>query len=348
MKLNSAIAIALATQSNAQQMLRFACSQLSVERLDPLVDPGVPQTAHLHQIVGGNAFKPTMPTTTDLSKVASCTTCTKQEDFSNYWTAVMYFRARNGTYKRVPQMPNLHLEGQKGGMTIYYIPPYDGKSKTTAFKPGFRMITGNPAARTKSVRPRELTFRCFGKNWSGDQGAPGGGSDTDTFPKKPCLGGIRSNTYFPVCWDGKNLDSPNHSSHMAYPSGQPNGGGPCPATHPVRVPQLFYETIWDTREFNNKEDWPADGSQPFVFSTGDNTGYGHHGDYMFGWKGDSLQRAMDARCGGNLGNYCPQLTNQTYAAANACNVKQTVSESVDGWVKTMPGGVLAGDNDHHL
>jgi hypothetical protein len=37
----------------------------------------------------------------------------------------------------------------------------------------------------------------------------------------------------------------------------------------VRVPQLFYETAWDTRQFNNKAEWPTDGSQPFVFSTGD-------------------------------------------------------------------------------
>jgi hypothetical protein len=33
--------------------------------------------------------------------------------------------------------------------------------------------------------------------------------------------------------------------------------------------QLFYEVIWDTSKFNNKADWPADGSQPFVWSFGD-------------------------------------------------------------------------------
>jgi Domain of unknown function (DUF1996) len=71
----------------------------------------------------------------DISKKASCTTCTFAEDLSNYWTAVMYFRSRNGTYKRVPQMGNQFLERAQGGMTIYYIPPYDGESKTTAFRP---------------------------------------------------------------------------------------------------------------------------------------------------------------------------------------------------------------------
>jgi len=31
----------------------------------------------------------------------------------------------------------------------------------------------------------------------------------------------------------------------------------------------MYEVIWETNKFNNKEEWPEDGSQPFVWSTGD-------------------------------------------------------------------------------
>jgi hypothetical protein len=46
----------------------------------------------------------------------------------------MYFRARNGTYKRVPQIPNRFLDGATGGITVYYTSPYDG-AKVTAFKP---------------------------------------------------------------------------------------------------------------------------------------------------------------------------------------------------------------------
>ena len=58
---------------------------------------------------------------------------------------------------------------------------------------------------------------------------------------------------------------------MKYPS-----GGRCPSTHPVTVPTIFIETVWDTKAFNNKADWPADGSQPFVWSSGDATGYSTH------------------------------------------------------------------------
>jgi len=49
--------------------------------------------------------------TYDIPKESSCTTCTFTEDFSNYWTPVMYFRARNGTFKRVPQMANQGFNG---------------------------------------------------------------------------------------------------------------------------------------------------------------------------------------------------------------------------------------------
>jgi hypothetical protein len=53
---------------------------------------------------------------------------------SNYWTAALYFRAQNGTFKRVKQHANIGLV-QREGMTVYYIPPYDGVSTVTAFKP---------------------------------------------------------------------------------------------------------------------------------------------------------------------------------------------------------------------
>jgi hypothetical protein len=71
----------------------------------------------------------------DLSATSKCTSCTFVEDTSNYWTAVMYFRSRNGTMRRVPQMANLGLNGQNGGMTIYYIAPYDGRTNVTTFRP---------------------------------------------------------------------------------------------------------------------------------------------------------------------------------------------------------------------
>jgi hypothetical protein len=86
-------------------LLRFGCETLVIDRIDPLVNPGQAPTPHVHQIIGGNAFNATIPST-DVSKLADCTTCSLTDDNSNYWTANVYFKARNGSFKRVPQAPN--------------------------------------------------------------------------------------------------------------------------------------------------------------------------------------------------------------------------------------------------
>lgn len=70
----------------------------------------------------------------DISELATCTTCVFEEDLSNYWTANMYFQAKNGSYKRVPQIPNRFMTGENQGITVYYVAPYDGATPT-AFKP---------------------------------------------------------------------------------------------------------------------------------------------------------------------------------------------------------------------
>ncbi|GAW13391.1 hypothetical protein EKO27_g4417 [Xylaria grammica] len=327
----SMTALALAARTTA--LLRFSCTQLTIDRVDPLVNPGLTPSPHLHQIIGGNSFNVTMDPAKDMPGESSCTTCQFLEDSSNYWTAVLFFRARNGTYKRVPIVPNVGFEGAEGGMTVYYmqngLADYQQTSKVTAFKPGFRMIIGDPLTHTAadSNRFRQVTFTCLQ-----DPGTRF--PETKNFPNKPCPAGIMANIRFPTCWDGKNLDTQNHMDHMAYPAnGTFDSRGPCPASHPVPVPQLMYETVWDTRQFNNPEDWPEDGSQPFVWSFGDQTGYGSHGDYLFGWQGDALQKTMDTPCYVN----CPTLTTQPVADQNKCKVAQSFKEDIDNWLPELPG-----------
>jgi hypothetical protein len=57
------------------------------------------------------------------------------------------------------------------------------------------------------------------------------------------------------------------------------------------------------------------------------TGYGQHGDYVFGWQDQSLQKAMDASC---FGATCSALKTQTFADANKCAVQNAVGEDVEG------------------
>ncbi|KAI0025404.1 hypothetical protein F4780DRAFT_774868 [Xylariomycetidae sp. FL0641] len=343
MLFTSIAAIALLSRGiNANAVLRFGCSQIVVERLDPLVNPDLNPSPHVHQVVGGNAFSALIPQA-DVSELANCTTCSFSEDLSNYWTANMYFKARNGTYKRVPQVPNRFLDGETGGMTMYshyYTSSYDN-SKVTAFKPGFRMLAGHQDQREAGggvTKWNAICFRCYNApNFGGDNLAPCADPSVDSvaLPAKQCPGGIRTTIRFPTCWNGKDLDSPDHMSHVSYPaSGTFESNGACPSTHPVKLPQLMFEVIWDTASFNEPDLWPEDGSQPFVFSQGDDTGYGQHGDYVFGWKGDALQKAMDANC---FGAACKALTSQSFADANKCAVPKEVSEDTEGWLTELPG-----------
>lgn len=121
MKSLSAAAVTFAAL--VQAGLRFPCSTLFFQRLDPVVEPGADPSSHVHHIVGGNAFNATMEG--DVGARATCTTCQMSEDFSNYWTANLYFKhPTNGSYKRVPVIPVQPLlggsQGTQGGLTVYY------------------------------------------------------------------------------------------------------------------------------------------------------------------------------------------------------------------------------------
>jgi hypothetical protein len=63
---------------------------------------------------------------------------------------------------------------------------------------------------------------------------------------------------------------------------------------------------------------------------GDRTGYATHGDYVFGWKGDSLQRAMDSSCMFQACGNGKPLLSQNAAAINKCKIKPTVPEDTEG------------------
>ncbi len=128
------------------------------------------------------------------------------------------------------------------------------------------MVAGNPVLRSEAGTVPGICHRC---NGNGSGYAPCDSSDTRELPAKICPGGIRGSVVFPSCWDGKNLDSPDHRSHMAYSTdGRVLAGSACPSTHPVRVPQLMYEMLWDTAAFNDPKYFEG-GKQPFVYSFGD-------------------------------------------------------------------------------
>lgn len=105
------------------------------------------------------------------------------------------------------------------------------------------MLAGDPTLRNRTDSFANICHRCLAAEdrLMGGDGAPCDKNDFASFPSKMCAGGIRATVIFPSCWDGKNLDSPDHRTHVAYGPGQALAGDQCPDTHPVRIPQVMYE-----------------------------------------------------------------------------------------------------------
>jgi len=314
-KISTAAVIAGSFVAPAMGFWRLPCTNpVLVERADPIVTPGQ-VSGHLHTIMGANNFNFT--TSYAQARKATCSTCTVKQDMSTYWTPSLFFQAKNGSFTPVKQV---------GGATIYYLQRKEPGEKLLAFPPDFRMIAGNPNARSdkKTLESQAVSFACLG-------GPPS--AETNGFPTRNCPNGLRMQVFFPSCWNGKDVDSPNHKSHMAYPSRY--NSGPCPASHPKRFISLFYEVMFSVDDFKN--DW-TDGKWPFVLSNGDSTGYGFHGDFLNGWDVPTLQKAVD-ECNDNSGDVkkCGAFEFVTDREAQDCMLMPAIKEQTTGWLKALPG-----------
>ncbi|KAG8938505.1 hypothetical protein FRC04_008443 [Tulasnella sp. 424] len=331
-----AILASLASVEVVNAWFRLPCAQPMVqERVDPIIAPGQ-ISQHLHSIHGGSNFG--MNVTYNSLRQSTCTSCQVAQDLSNYWTPTLYFKDPvTGQFEKVPN----------GGLLVYYqnrgtADVANGGKGLKAFPPGFRMITGDPKKRSKIYQeglgtPAELAERAI-KSTCLRYTTNNPSYDFYGFPTTDCEAGLNSRLHMPACWDGVNLDSPDHKSHTAYLSQIDNGS--CPPTHPVPLMKLFYEVTWDIQVFSNR--WKGK-PWPFVWSNSDPTGYGWHGDFFNGWDVGVLQNAID-HCNqtpdqlNGIVQACPYFTIIPATTTQACRAKTTeVPESINGPMAKLPG-----------
>ncbi|MBO4206905.1 DUF1996 domain-containing protein [Micromonospora echinofusca] len=221
---------------------------------DPIVRPGQPGASHMHEFFG-NRSADAYSTLQSLS--LGTTNCNPQVDLSAYWVPTLY---KNG----VPVAPE-HV-------TFYY----QGITDRANVKPhprGLKIVVGNALATSPDQNPAA--------RWS-CRGYPESSRDFLS-----CPAGSKLETYldFPTCWDGVNLDSPDHKSHMAFGLG--GVGGYCPASHPVPVPRLEFLITY-----------PVNGGGLSLGGTRNGTnvtnapGYTFHGDFFNAWDAAELQRRV--------------------------------------------------------
>ncbi|KAL8805486.1 MAG: hypothetical protein Q9182_001941 [Xanthomendoza sp. 2 TL-2023] len=227
----------------------------------------------------------------------------------------------NGSFEEVPNQ----------GMAVYYEGRGDNRD-LQPFPPGFRMVSGNMRLRSYkenihipgSDRPLSdrVSFACLDGTINKEQ---------PWLVKTDCKDGLRAQVHFQSCWNGRDLYKPDNS-HVEYLSRLDNGD--CPSSHPVPLIHLFYEVLYGVNDIEK------DGGK-FVFSYGDPTGYGFHGDFMNGWEPGVLAKGIKdcafTRDGGV--QYCPAFrpSLDPHFNRNCPERPSLLNEPVHGMIDRLPG-----------
>ncbi|MEV6036804.1 DUF1996 domain-containing protein [Nonomuraea sp. NPDC052116] len=217
---------------------------------DPIVFPGLPGASHMHSFFGSrvtNAY-------TQLSDLQNgATNCNPAVDKSSYWVPTLY---RDGA----PVEPAI--------VTFYYLGEgvRDDIIATTQPLPlGLRIVAGNAKA-TGPDGSSNARWSCL----HAGQVPP-----SKDFVNCPSGTMLESYLDFPQCWNGRDLDSADHKSHMAYPV-----AGACPGTHPVPVPKLRQVIRY-----------PVSGD-PSHFRLASGGGFTMHGDFFNAWPAAEMERRV--------------------------------------------------------
>ena len=179
-----------------------------------------------------------------------------EENKSLYWHPTVY-RVEDGIYKKA----EMYLT------SAYYIWT---TGEATAFPDGFKMVAG-----FDGIAEARASFECVGCEADDEEECI-----YTVFPEESCVE-LEVSMAFPTCWDGVNIDSEDHMSHVSYDIEGGRFDGECPSSHPVKLPeiQLFFRIL------------PYPGGT-HVFADGTNY---YHADYFSGWDSVFLQDVLD-RC----------------------------------------------------
>ncbi|MEM9616148.1 MAG: DUF1996 domain-containing protein [Actinomycetota bacterium] len=253
---------------------RIDCQFSHMNFDDAIVAPGQPGKTHLHTYYGNTSVDAfTNPDT--LWQTGASTCAGGRANRSAYW---------------VPSMIDTN-DGNRiiepGKAVIYYKTGwYGGKPENVVAPPnGLRIVAGDATAsgpETGGPRPA-ANFVCT----EFQRAEPS--RFTETIPTD-CRPGefVMIRVRFPQCWDGKNLDSPDHKSHMAYLVGGPNNRQECPASHPVQIPSVDINAYY----LNDSPDVSGWRLSSDNYDRNLPGGYSAHGDWIAGWDPSIMDRLI--------------------------------------------------------
>lgn len=218
---------------------------------DPITLPGQPGASHLHMFFG-NALVNAFTTADNIRTKCSSASAGGTANCTGYWVPALF--DANG---------KVILHDSIEEPTIYYKAGYDIPDPTqiAAVPSGLRMIAGDSNGTSSSPQTdNRAKFWCYAKK----------GYEQPYIVDCPQGSVVEMAITFPRCWDGKNLDSPDHKSHMAYAN---NG---CPASHPVILPEISYHFRFTVNSPNGTAGWRLSSDMYDPSHTG---GYSLHADW---------------------------------------------------------------------
>ena len=248
---------------------RTGCQVTKYAFDDPIVFPGQPGKSHLHTFFGNTAID-AYTTASSLASTGNSTCRGGTINRSAYWVPSM-IDVRTGA----PLAPL--FESNFYYKTGYAVAP----SMIRAMPPGLRIIAGDSKG-TPAAPSGAAIYSCVwdGGNGNWQKSIP---TDCPASANSWLIMGID----FPQCWDGVNLDSPDHKSHMANPVNVlANNTGHCPASHPVAIPQIAFQILYRVSVTGETRHWRLssdnyDPTQP--------AGHSGHGDWFNGWKPEIVE-----------------------------------------------------------
>ncbi|MFN8075436.1 MAG: DUF1996 domain-containing protein [Kineosporiaceae bacterium] len=222
---------------------------------DPLVHPGMAGMSHLHDFFG-NTTTDAESTTTSL--LAGGTTCDRTGDTAAYWMPTTYVGGKA-------------VKALKA--TVYYRNVAANPADVVPFPTGFHMIAGDPTA--SAADPQRANY--VGWACRKDSGPKAGIKGRWTSDAPTCKAGqtLVFRVRFPDCWNGVDLDSADHRSHVAY-----GKNGVCPKGFPVHVPRVSMTEGLDSR-----------GGPTTALSSG--SVFTGHADFINAWQPQELSRLVD-------------------------------------------------------
>jgi len=224
---------------------------------DPIVKPGQPGASHSHDFFGN---KTTDAFSTLKSLSMGGTTCLNQKDKSGYW------------------VPSLTVDGvtvQPKFANVYYQNASKPFRTIKTVPRGLKVVAGNAMA----IAPQSLKVVSW--NCGADEEDVPMTSAPPTGPRPT----LTIHVNFPDCWNGTNLDSSDHKSHLAYH----NKNGTCPTGYPVPIPRVRVNVHY-----------PTTGGPGVALASGGQ--YSGHADFFNAWNAKELQRLVH-RCI-NAGRVC--------------------------------------------